>query len=90
MTELAAIGLEASGAGRRPSARRDALERGPVVGANTIVSSRPQLPPNPALASQMTIGRPPATGAFFSFPSAKKAIHWLSGEKKGLSALDVP
>lgn len=62
----------------------------PASGANTIVPSAPQVPPKPPPASQSVIGGPPATGTFFNLPSAKKPIHWLSGEKNGLSALVVP
>ena len=50
----------------------------------------PQLAPKPPPASQIVTAGPPATGTFFSLPSAKKPIHWLSGEKNGLSALVVP
>jgi hypothetical protein len=43
-----------------------------------------------SIASQSVTTAPPVTATFFRFPSAKKPIHWPSGEKKGLPAPSVP
>src|SRR4029077_20581485 len=57
---------------------------------NTIVSPSPHAPPRSSAASQSVTAAPPCTEIFFSFPSAKKPIHWPSGEKKGSRASSVP
>src|SRR3970282_956684 len=62
----------------------------PVVAENTMVSSAPQLPPRPTGASHNVMGAPPEVETFLSWPSAKKAIHRLSGEKNGVVAFRVP
>src|SRR5437016_2752106 len=43
----------------------------PVVGANTITSPAPQLPPNPIGASQIVVTGPPPTATLLSFPPEK-------------------
>src|SRR5262249_46386508 len=55
-------------------------------GAKTIVLSGPQSPPqNPVPVSlQIVMGDPPLTATFFNSVAAPKAIHSLSGEKKGV------
>src|SRR5688572_13325976 len=64
------------------------------AGAKKIVPSSAQLPPRALAfalqALQIVIGVPPPGEVFFSFPSAKKAIHFPSGEKNGLSTPSVP
>jgi len=55
-----------------------------------MLPSSPQLPPPTPGLSHNGITGPPRTETFFSFPSAKKASHCPSGEKKGPSALSVP
>ena len=62
----------------------------PVAAAKTIVPLLLQLPPSPSGASQIAIGVPPPTGAFFNLPSAKNPTHSPSGEKNGLTAPKVP
>jgi hypothetical protein len=46
--------------------------------------------PSALPALLIVIGAPPSTEIFFSFPPAKNAIHFPSGEKNGLSAPSVP
>src|SRR4030095_9094276 len=57
---------------------------------NRIVFSGPQEPPSAARLSARVTGGPPPSESFLSRKSAKKAIHWPSGEKNGFSAPSVP
>ena len=59
-------------------------------GVKMIVSSSVQVPPRPVGASHSVIAAPPVTETFFSWPPAKNAIHWPSGEKNGAAAPSVP
>ena len=61
-----------------------------MPGLNTMTLSRLQAPPRPWGASHNETGGPPATGIFFSFPPAKKAMNRLSGDQKGKLAESVP
>src|SRR5262249_23116757 len=60
------------------------------VGEKTMFPSSPQSPPFGRGASQSVRAAPPVAETFFSFPPAKKPIHWPSGEKKGVLAFSVP
>src|SRR5215467_6133545 len=57
---------------------------------NRIVSFGPHEPPRGSGTSAIASTGPPATGIFFSFPSAKNPIQRLSGDQNGPSAPSVP
>jgi hypothetical protein len=59
------------------------LVSGALSGTNAIVPSSAHVPPRPAGASHSVTAAPPVAEIFFNLPSAKKAIHWPSGEKNG-------
>src|ERR1700732_4242847 len=54
-----------------------------LVGVKTIFPSSPQLAPAGIGASHKVIAPPPRAEIFLRLPSAKKPIHWSSGEKNG-------
>src|ERR1700693_3496534 len=54
-----------------------------VEGVKTMVPSSPHAPPRSSGESHSVTAAPPCTEIFFNLPSAKNAIHWLSGEKNG-------
>src|ERR1700688_4966798 len=47
-------------------------------------------PPRPSSASQMGIAFPPDRSNFFSFPAAKNARNFPSGDQNGYMAASVP
>ena len=58
--------------------------------AKMMLSSAPHDPPNASATSASTCTGPPATGIFFSLPSAKNPIQRLSGDQNGFWACSVP
>src|SRR5262245_22371275 len=67
------------------------FERGLTpVGANKMVPSRFQAPPDPATALASTCGAPPTISTRFSLLSAKNPTEALSGDQNGYLAPSVP
>src|SRR5438093_7332019 len=62
----------------------------PTTPCSTRVPWLLQLAPPGTGALASVTAALPFTETFLSFPPAKKPIHWLSGEKNGLTALSVP
>src|SRR6267143_6995868 len=60
------------------------------AGPKTIIPRPLQLAPRGNTASARVCAAPPLTEIFFSLLPAKNPSHWLSGEKKGLTAPSVP
>ena len=48
------------------------------------------VPPRGSGTSAIACGSPPDRLTFLSLPSAKNAIHWLSGDQNGWEAPSVP
>src|SRR5262245_36609365 len=55
-----------------------------------IVSPGPHVAGRKSATLAIVCGGPPALAIFFSFPSAKKPTHRLSGDQNGYSAPSVP
>ena len=69
---------------------RSPAPRAPVAPPTMMSPFGAQLAPLAAGISAMSVAGPPSTGIFCSFPSAKKASHFPSGEKNGCVAFSVP
>ena len=86
---LRAVSIVVTARGTPPAAAT--CIRGPTkLGANTTLSSSSQTPARSSGASARTVGEPPSTATFRSFPALKKPTQRPSGEKNGFCAPSVP